>query len=150
MVLRNHKESLKNVLYCNVKHTGKYGCSIVYDLLLHCLEKGQAVPAVEKYNLRQVAQRSSRKSRPLAHSAWAGQHSSIQHIVQTSPQMIFTCSQQLKEFLGGRRFRSDEEVKDAVRECLNGPAAEVYDEGIKKLVTVHDNCLNFGGDCAEK
>jgi hypothetical protein len=32
----------------------------------------------------------------------------------------------LKEFLGGRRFKSDEEVKDAVKEWLNGLAAEVY------------------------
>jgi histone-lysine N-methyltransferase SETMAR len=36
----------------------------------------------------------------------------------------------LKEFLGGRCFRSNEEVKHAIREWLNGPAAEVYDEGI--------------------
>jgi hypothetical protein len=35
----------------------------------------------------------------------------------------------LKEILGGRRSKSDEEVKDAVREWLNGLAAEVYDEG---------------------
>jgi hypothetical protein len=60
------------------------------------LKKGElfvASPCSGKYNLQQVAQRSSRKSRPLAHSAHAGQHSSIQHIVQTSPQVIFTCSQ---------------------------------------------------------
>jgi hypothetical protein len=37
----------------------------------------------------------------------------------------------LKEFLGGRRFKSDETVKDAVKEWLNGLAAEVYDEGIQ-------------------
>jgi hypothetical protein len=37
----------------------------------------------------------------------------------------------LKEFLGSRRFRSDEGVKDYVKEWLNGLAAEVYDEGIK-------------------
>jgi hypothetical protein len=41
----------------------------------------------------------------------------------------------LNEFLGGRRFKSDKEVKDAVKEWLNGLAAEVYDEGIRKLVT---------------
>jgi histone-lysine N-methyltransferase SETMAR len=40
----------------------------------------------------------------------------------------------LKEFLGGRRFKSDEEVKDAVKEWLNGLAAEVYVEGIVKLL----------------
>jgi histone-lysine N-methyltransferase SETMAR len=31
----------------------------------------------------------------------------------------------LKEFLGGRRFKSDEEVKYAVKEWLNGLVAEV-------------------------
>jgi hypothetical protein len=56
----------------------------------------------------------------------------------------------LKEFLGGRRFKSDEEVKDVVREWLNGLAAEVCDEGIQKLVTRYDKCLNVGGDCVEK
>jgi hypothetical protein len=56
----------------------------------------------------------------------------------------------LKKFLGGRRFKSDEEVKDAVREWLNGLAAEVYDEGIQKLVTRYDKCLNVGGDYVEK
>jgi hypothetical protein len=56
----------------------------------------------------------------------------------------------LKEFLGGRRFKRDEEVKDAVKEWLNGLAAEVYDEGIQKLVTRYDKCLNVGSDYAEK
>jgi histone-lysine N-methyltransferase SETMAR len=56
----------------------------------------------------------------------------------------------LKEFLGGRRFKSDEEVKDAVKVWLNGLAAEVYDEGIQKLVTRYDKCLNVGGDYVQK
>jgi histone-lysine N-methyltransferase SETMAR len=47
-------------------------------------------------------------------------------------------------------FRNDEEVKDAVKEWLNGLAAEVYDEGIQKLVTRYDKCLNVGGDYVEK
>jgi histone-lysine N-methyltransferase SETMAR len=38
-----------------------------------------------------------------------------------------------KELLGGRRFKSDEEVKDAFKEWLKGLAAEVYDEGIQNL-----------------
>jgi hypothetical protein len=37
----------------------------------------------------------------------------------------------LKEFLGGRRYKSDETVKDAVKESLNGLAVEVYDEDTK-------------------
>jgi histone-lysine N-methyltransferase SETMAR len=56
----------------------------------------------------------------------------------------------LKEFLGGRRFKSDEEVKDAVKEWLIGLVAEVYDEVIQKLVTRYDKCLNVGGDYVEK
>jgi histone-lysine N-methyltransferase SETMAR len=56
----------------------------------------------------------------------------------------------LKEFVGGRRFKSDEEVKDAVKEWLNGLAAEVYGEGIQKLVTRYNKCLNVGGDYVGK
>jgi hypothetical protein len=56
----------------------------------------------------------------------------------------------LKEFLGGRRFKSDEEVKDSVKEWLNGLEVEVYDEGIQKLVTRYDKCLNVCGDYVEK
>jgi hypothetical protein len=52
--------------------------------------------------------------------------------------------------LGDRRFKSKEEVKDAVKEWLNGLAAEVYDEGIQKLVTRYDKRLNVGGDYVEK
>jgi hypothetical protein len=56
----------------------------------------------------------------------------------------------LKEFLGGSRFKSDETVKDSVNEWLNGLAAEVYDEGVQKLVTRYGKCLNVGGDYVEK
>jgi hypothetical protein len=56
----------------------------------------------------------------------------------------------LKEFLGGRRFKSDEEVKDAIKEWLNGLAVEVYDEDIQNLITRCDKCLNVGGDYVER
>jgi hypothetical protein len=56
----------------------------------------------------------------------------------------------LKEFLGGRRFKSDEEVKDAIKEWLNGLVADVYDEGIQNLITRYDKCLNVGGDYVQK
>jgi hypothetical protein len=52
--------------------------------------------------------------------------------------------------LGGRRFKSDEEVKDAVKEWLYGLEAEVYDEGIQKLVTRYDKGLNVGDDYVQK
>jgi hypothetical protein len=79
----------------------------------------------------------------------AGKFLSIQNIVQTWPPSDFHLFQKLKEFLGGRRFKSDEEVKDAVKKWLNGLAAEVCDEGIQKLVTRYNKCLNFGGDYVE-
>jgi hypothetical protein len=56
----------------------------------------------------------------------------------------------LKEFLGGRCFTSSEEVKDAIKKWLNGLVKEVYDEGIQKLVTGYDKCLNGDGKCGEK
>jgi hypothetical protein len=42
----------------------------------------------------------------------------------------------LKEFLGVRHSKRDEEVKNAINELLNGLVAEVYDEGIQELVTL--------------
>jgi hypothetical protein len=45
---------------------------------------------------------------------------------------------------------SNEEVKDAVKEWLNGLALEVYDEGIQKLVTRCDRCLNVDVAYVEK
>ncbi|GFG28321.1 hypothetical protein Cfor_01703 [Coptotermes formosanus] len=50
----------------------------------------------------------------------------------------------LKECLGGRRFKNDEDVKDAVKGWLNGLAADVYDEGIQNHITRYDKCLNVG------
>jgi len=56
----------------------------------------------------------------------------------------------LKEFLGGRHFKSNEEVKDSIKEWLNILAAEVYDEGIQKLIKRYDRCPNVCGNCVEK
>jgi hypothetical protein len=64
--------------------------------------------------------------------------------------VIFHFFPTLKEFLGGRHFKSDEEVKDVVWQRLNGLAAEVCDEDIQTLITCCDKCLNVGGDCVEK
>jgi hypothetical protein len=47
----------------------------------------------------------------------------IQHIVQTWAPSDFHLFPTLREFLGGRRFKSDEEVKDAFQAWLNGLAA---------------------------
>jgi len=55
----------------------------------------------------------------------------------------------LKEFLDGIYFKSNEEVKDTIKQWLYGLLAEVFDEGIQKLVTYYDKCLNVGGDYVE-
>jgi hypothetical protein len=49
----------------------------------------------------------------------------------------------LKEFLGGKRMETDAEVKETVTAWLNGLAAEFYDEGIVKLLSQLDKCLNL-------
>ncbi|KAJ4442047.1 hypothetical protein ANN_11913 [Periplaneta americana] len=56
----------------------------------------------------------------------------------------------LKDFLGGTRFGSDEELKKTVNTWLNELAAEEYKTGILKLVNRYDKCLNVGGDYVEK
>ncbi|KAJ4444150.1 hypothetical protein ANN_05939 [Periplaneta americana] len=56
----------------------------------------------------------------------------------------------LKDFLGGTRFGSDEELKKTVNTWLNELAAEEYNTGILKLVNRYDKCLNVGGDYVEK
>lgn len=56
----------------------------------------------------------------------------------------------LKEFLGGKRFDTDDEVKEAVEDWLSSQAADFYDLGIKKLVERYDKCLNKYGNYVEK
>ncbi|GBN63472.1 hypothetical protein AVEN_66505-1, partial [Araneus ventricosus] len=51
----------------------------------------------------------------------------------------------LNEFLGGKRFGSDEELENAVTTWLNELVAEECDTGIPKLVDRYNNkCLNVG------
>lgn len=56
----------------------------------------------------------------------------------------------LKEFLGGKRFDTDDEVKEAVKDWLSSQAADFYDLGLQKLVERHDKCLNKNGNYVEK
>ncbi|GFV36632.1 HTH_48 domain-containing protein [Trichonephila clavipes] len=56
----------------------------------------------------------------------------------------------LKEFLGGKRFDTADEVKKKVQEWLSSQAADVYDLGIQKLVERYDKCLNKYGKYVEK
>ena len=79
------------------------------------------------------------------HISLARQHLSIQNVVQNWPEVIFTLSY-IEGFLGGKRLKGDEEVKDAVKFRWHGMAMEVRDENKENLVTGYDNSLNVGGE----
>jgi histone-lysine N-methyltransferase SETMAR len=56
----------------------------------------------------------------------------------------------LKEHLSGKRFASDQEVENETRNWLTNLNANFYAEGILKLVSRWDKCLNPFGDYMEK
>ena len=56
----------------------------------------------------------------------------------------------MKEHLAGKRFTDDEDLQHAVVDWLNSQAAVWYEEGISKLVSRYDKCLNIQGDYVEK
>ena len=55
-----------------------------------------------------------------------------------------------KEFLGRKRFDTDDEMKEAVQDWLSSQVADVYDLGIQKLIEGYDKCLNKYGNYVEK
>jgi hypothetical protein len=56
----------------------------------------------------------------------------------------------LKEFLSGKRFDSDDEVKETVKDWLSSQAADFYDIGIQKLEEHYDKLLNQNGNYVER
>jgi histone-lysine N-methyltransferase SETMAR len=56
----------------------------------------------------------------------------------------------LKIFLSGQSLGSDQETKNVVQDWLVGLAVSFYDDGMKKLVSRYDRCLNLHGDYVEK
>jgi len=56
----------------------------------------------------------------------------------------------LKNFLGGKPFDDDDDLKDAVQKWLTLQVATFYEVDIQKLVPCHDKCLNNGGEYVEK
>ena len=57
----------------------------------------------------------------------------------------------LKKWLGGQRFQTNEELQNSVRTYLNLLAAKYYEGGINKLVhNCDDKCLNRQGDFVER
>jgi len=56
----------------------------------------------------------------------------------------------LKEAMGGKKFRSDEEVCHAVHEWLHRLTKEFFPKGIYALCKRWTTCIERGGDCVEK
>ncbi len=56
----------------------------------------------------------------------------------------------LKSWLGGRRFASDEELKNAVEEYFRNLDESWYSAGIEKLISRYNKCLDTNGDYVEK
>ena len=56
----------------------------------------------------------------------------------------------LKKFLGGKQFDDDSDLKDAVQKWITLQVATFYEEGIQKLVSCYDKCLNNGSEYVEK
>ena len=56
----------------------------------------------------------------------------------------------MKRELGGKRFQSDDDAKNAVELWLSSLAGSFFEEGLDKLVTHYDKCLNIGGNYVEK
>jgi hypothetical protein len=56
----------------------------------------------------------------------------------------------MKVWLGTQHFYSNEELMDGVNNWLNTLAAPWFDEGLQKLVSRYDKCLNVDGNYVEK
>ena len=52
--------------------------------------------------------------------------------------------------IAGKRHADDEDLQHSIVDWLNSQAAVWYDEGISKLVSRYDKCLNVQGDYVEK
>ena len=56
----------------------------------------------------------------------------------------------LKKFLGGKRFETDEELKATVLGFFHSLDIEFFENGIKKLILRSEKCIQIQGDYVEK
>lgn len=52
----------------------------------------------------------------------------------------------LKKWLGSLRYDDDDELKDAFTGWLKAQAAEIFEEGISKLIKRYNKCLTLNGN----
>jgi hypothetical protein len=56
----------------------------------------------------------------------------------------------MKVGLGTQRFHTKEELMDGINNWLHNSAALFFDEGLQKLVSRYEKCLNVDGNYVEK
>jgi len=56
----------------------------------------------------------------------------------------------LEEAMGGKSFSSDEEVQQAVHECLHSQPKYFFSRGIRALPKHWNTCMEYNGDDVEK
>jgi hypothetical protein len=56
----------------------------------------------------------------------------------------------MKVSLATQRFHTNEELMVGVNKWLHNLAAPFFDEGLQKLVSRYDKCLNVDGNYVEK
>jgi hypothetical protein len=53
-------------------------------------------------------------------------------------------------WLATQQFHSNEELMDGVNNRLHNLMAPFFDEGLQKLMSRYDKCLNVDGNCVDK
>ena len=56
----------------------------------------------------------------------------------------------MKVWLATQRFHANEELMDGVNNWLHNLAEPFFDEGLQKLLSRNDSCLNVDGNYVEK
>ena len=56
----------------------------------------------------------------------------------------------LKKSLGGQKFSTDAELQEAVKKWFQRQDAQFFEDGIHKLLTRYQKCVQLGGDYVEK
>ena len=74
-------------------------------------------------------------------------HPSYSPDLPPSDYHLFT---KMKVWLATRRFHTNEELMDGVNNWLHNLAAPFFDEGLQKLVSRYDKCLNVDDNYVKK
>jgi len=56
----------------------------------------------------------------------------------------------MKIWLATQRFHTNEELMCAVNNCLHNLAVPFFDDGLQKLMSRYDKCLNVGDNYVEE